>query len=407
MKNFTRNRCLSFKHLILFILQKTNLSLQVSLDDFFESQDLQPPTKSAFSQARKHLSFTIFKKLNRLIAEVFYSHANYKKWKGYRVLAVDGSTLKLPDHHSLGEKFSRHGFGPKADAQNWMSRISYLYDVFNGVVIDAQMESFRTSEATLCQYHLDWVENGDLLLFDRYYASHKLMFQLIGKGAHFIMRMKDNWWKCAEEFAQSNLTEQIVTLNLPAKYHDLLEQYPHLSTAFQVRLVKKTKRNGEKQVYVTSLVDRDSYSTKAITNLYKERWGVEEAYKLIKSRLEVADFSGKTLAAVLQDFYAKTMLISLSNALCFNANPAAVKPKAKKGKTNQGTTERAVIINRSYALNRTKKLIKSLITNHSIEDLLEEFARKMVKKIEYSRKGQYNQRKVNPTIKYSMNYKSI
>ncbi len=92
----------------------------------------------------------------------------------------------------------------KADAGHWMSRISYLYDV-NGLVIDAQMNSFDTSESALCHQHIPFVKKGDVVLFDRYYTSFQRMFLLRAKGAHFIFRMKDNWWKCVEQFLETGL----------------------------------------------------------------------------------------------------------------------------------------------------------------------------------------------------------
>ena len=113
-----------------------------------------------------------------------------------------------------------------------------------------------------------------------------------------------------DTFIKSGLDEQIVYFQLPAKLKYLLAKYPHLSSTIQVRLIKKTNRKGKAQVFCTSLIDKKTYSRKSIINLYKQRWGIEEAYKLIKSHLEVAEISGLTAWAVLQDFYAKTMLLS-------------------------------------------------------------------------------------------------
>ena len=94
-------------------------------------------------------------------------------------MAIDGSTLRLPDHPSLEEKFSYHEFGGKKKVGRWVSRVSFLYDVLNKVVIDAQMESFDTGEATLCQQHLGLLQKGDLVVFDRYYASRYLFSILL------------------------------------------------------------------------------------------------------------------------------------------------------------------------------------------------------------------------------------
>ena len=347
----------------------------------------------------------MFKSINTLIVNQFYAKAHFKKWKGFRVLAMDGSTAKLPGNHSsLKNFFSRHGFGPKADVKHWMSRVSFLYDVFNGIVIDAQMASFNTGEGTLANRHMAYVKKGDLLIFDRGYASSQRMFQLMAKGAHFLFRMKDNWWKCVEEFQKNGQTDQIVTLTLPKKYHYLLKKHPHLTAQIQIRLIKKTNRKGESQVFATSLIDTKIYSCKSILNLYKQRWAIEEAYKMIKSRMELIKFSGITSWAIQQDFYAKTALISLNNALTFDIKPA----KPKKQPIKRAKQKRNPIINRTYAMHLLKKLIINVASGRgNVAQIMMENFNKIRKKVEYSRADQYFKRIVKPDTKYAGNYRSV
>lgn len=157
---FTRVRQLPFEALLLFIIQKSTASLSVGLAEFFQDSGHLIPSKSSFSQARSSLCFKAFKRLNLMICRLFYENSSVKRWKGFRILAIDGSTLKLPDHDSLAEKFSKHSFGANRTVERWMSRVSFLYDVLNNVIIDAQMESFNTSEATLCQAHLGYIREG-------------------------------------------------------------------------------------------------------------------------------------------------------------------------------------------------------------------------------------------------------
>ena len=400
-----RERVIPFHVLILFLLQKTNESLQVGLNRFFDAHQLKPPTKSALTQSRANLNPKVFKWLNRVIVKLFYQNAGIKRWKGFRVLAVDGSTLQLPgNHQSLKEKFSYHKFGPNAEAGHWMSRISYLYDVYNGIVLDSQMESYTTSESALCKKHIPFIKKGDLVLFDRYYASYELMFRLIGKGVHFVFRMKDNWWKIVEQFMKSDENEQILTIKMPDKLRSIAKKHHGMPSQIQIRLIRRKNRKGKTEVFCTSLIDTQTYSRTAITNLYKQRWGIEEAYKLIKSRLEVADFSGLTSWAILQDFFAKTMLITLVNALVSDIEPRTIRKISSKKQTKK----RQPIINRTYAISQLKNIIRK--TAYSLKDLfnyLKEFIDRIGKQIEYSRKGQSFTRKFKPLIKHAMAYKAI
>jgi transposase len=111
---------------------------------------------------------------------------------------------------------------------------------------------------------------------------------------------------------------------------------PHVT----VGLLKRRSKTGDVQILCTSLLEDAKYSHKSIITLYHERWNIEEAYKFIKTRLDVEDWSGKTALSVLQDFFAKTLLITLCNIMCFKIKPK-VKTKPEK------ITKRPVIINRT------------------------------------------------------------
>ena len=336
-----------------------------------------------------------------LICNLFYQHNKGKKWKGFRILSVDGSTLRLPDHPSLGEKFSQHAFGAKKTVKRWMSRISFLYDVLNNVVIDAQMESFDTSEATLCDQHLGFLRKGDLVIFDRYYASHYLFSVLFHKQVHFLFRMRDHSWKCVKNFMASGLMEQIVDLEAP-----VAKKIPaNVDKKVRIRLIKQVSRSGVVKVYATSLLDNVQYSRKSMINLYKQRWGVEEAYKTLKARLDVIHFSGKTVHAVQQDFYANVLLISLTSILRAEI-PVTLKTKKK----SQNKDGRIPIINNSFAIAQVKKLLKrAYFSFHEIIKWINQFVRYVKNSIEYSRKGQSNPRKTDKGHHrvYAQNYKTV
>jgi hypothetical protein len=68
-------------------------------------------TKGALSTARSKLNPKAFKRLNTVGINAFYRDADYYVWKDYRVLAVDGTRLVLPNHSSIKEEFGECGFG--------------------------------------------------------------------------------------------------------------------------------------------------------------------------------------------------------------------------------------------------------------------------------------------------------
>lgn len=72
-----------------------------------------------------------------------------------------------------------------------------------------------------------------------------------------------------------------------------------------LRLIKIKLSTGQTEILCTSFTDTKKYAHEEFKELYNLRWTEEEAYKLLKSRAILEDFSGKTALVVKQDFFAK------------------------------------------------------------------------------------------------------
>jgi len=94
---FSRKFKLDFVTVILLILQKSIKPLQLVLNEFFKKLDKDVlVTKSAFTQARRHLKPTAFVTLNKKsVLDVIYSDDSYEKAWGFRLLVFDGSKIHL------------------------------------------------------------------------------------------------------------------------------------------------------------------------------------------------------------------------------------------------------------------------------------------------------------------------
>lgn len=379
------------------MLQKNNGSYQNEINTFFDYLGLSAnsfPTASALCQSRGKLSHHAFIELNDLSVNTFYQEGDYCTWKGHRVLGNDGSTLQLPRHESIEEEFGVHEFGPNAASSKSLARISYLYDVFNGLVVDAQIAGFSVSEADLAWEHLRCIKKNDIIIYDRYYASFPLMFKLKSMGAHFCFRMKKDWWTKVRDFMGSKSNDKIIYFKLPQKYTAWAEE-ENIPKVIKCRLLKRKNRKGDIEVFCTSLWDKKKYSKSAICNLYKERWNVEEGYKLIKARLEVEDFSGVKSIVVKQDFYAKTLLLTLNSILSNK-----IKPSRKR------RVKRVINVNKTIGLATTKRLFLKLASNLTVSEVVTYYTEIISDKFNFSRKGQrfVRNKKIHP--KFSMNYKT-
>ena len=90
-KDFTRNRKLSFESMVSFILAMNGNSLYTELMTYF-NYDVKTASTSAFIQQRSKIRPDAFK---YLFQQFTASYDQYKYFRGYRLLAVDGSTFNI------------------------------------------------------------------------------------------------------------------------------------------------------------------------------------------------------------------------------------------------------------------------------------------------------------------------
>ena len=391
-----------------------NRAIQRELDSFFQKIDssdytIREATKGAFSQARAKLNEWGFIRLNEIAADTFYSQSEYYVWNGHRLLAVDGTRLMLPNHKTVKAEFGECSFGPKADSKRSMALASMLYDVLNQISIDAQLAPFKSpgakksSEQALLQKHMHRLNPGDLLLLDRAYPSLALFFQLKAQSVDFCVRMKGSWWKEVRKFRESCEKEIIVNFSLPKKDEDKLSEYPEFTDrTIKCRLIKVELDSGETEILCTSLTDTEVYPYEQFKELYHFRWNEEEAYKILKNRIELESFSGKTAKAVKQDFHAKIFLMTLSAAY---AHP--IEEKVKEEYKADEKRKYSQKVNRTNSIAKTKDILVGLFIKKQYDKALESFDKIVYNTRELVRPNRKNKRKHRQKKPYSMNYKRL
>jgi len=151
--------------------------------------------------------------------------------------------------------------------------------------------------------HLNKVnKEEDLLLFDRNYATYEFMATLLEQKINFVIRCPVKYTLAAEMQAGTGADSRVVAIKYQKK-------------TFQVRFVRVLLSTGEYEILVTSLLNEQSYPTEIFKEIYGLRWGIETYYGLIKTRLELENFTGKTVESVLQDLYSTIYLTTLETIL--------------------------------------------------------------------------------------------
>jgi len=207
--------------------------------------------------------------------------------------------------------------------------------------------------------HLDHTQPDDVLLMDRNFPSYRMLAELIHRRRHFVLRCSAASFGVARQMLQGEGPDsQVVTLTPCAGPRRLLPSLG-LPLTLTVRFVRVPLSTGEWEVLVTSLLDETAYPTADFLELYHGRWGVETFDGVLKTRLDLENFSGLTAEAVRQDFHATVYLTGLESLLTETAQ-AQFDAKATR---HPQTVNRAVSFNaiKNHALHLLSSNLDTLV----------------------------------------------
>jgi len=403
--DFTRERSLPFHKVFLLLINFLTRSLQSELDNFFrvflnKELPVNEVTKGAFSLARKKLNYTAFVELDKTQIDYFYETADYATWHGFRLLGVDGSTSRLPTSKEIEVKYGIHDTS-ETGTQITYARLSQAYDLLNNITLDAILSTYDNNEHALALQHSAVFKPNDLILYDRNYASFWMFSLLIHKQTKFCARLKVGSWKIAKQLVKSGMKE-LTTEIYPSKASKRKCKELGISIApISLRFICIELITGEKEVLITNLLDADLYPYDVFPGLYQLRWQVEESYKIMKSRLEIENFSGKSCLSIVQDFHAKIFSCNLTSIL-INSTKDMVQEICKNRK-------RKYKPNFTQALNRMKNSIVLLFCRdeYIVEQYLNELKKLFVANLEVVRIDRHFERSFRKSKRiYPMPYKN-
>lgn len=313
--DFTRKRSLSFSNMVALHINLLKRSLSVELESFFSHIGSAPVTKSAFCQQRRKLKPVFFQDWNDTLVSSYYRNTRGQKkmWRGFRVFAIDGTKLSLPNTPALRQHFgySTNQHGTKSAT----ARASVLYDVLNKLVVNSRLCPLEEAERTTACDLIPFLDKDDLLLLDRGYPSFMLFYLLINRqDCHFVMRTQANFSKVVDEFRSSGKKDETVTLRATYKaINGLRNQGVEIpsETEVKVRLVRIRLDDGQDEILITNLYDTKAYTRPVLKELYFLRWPVETTYGYLKNELQVECFSGISPISIEQDFYANIFVFNL------------------------------------------------------------------------------------------------
>ena len=340
-----------------FLLNTPRAGLQSELNAFFDhalgEKPSSAPTKSALCQARGLLDPAALKSLITHSHQVFTQNSKVADWHGLRVLALDSTVVRVPNVPECVEAFG--GMTTSCGKFRPLARASVVLDVARECFVDAFLGGYDEADRALAQHHLPRLGAGDLLVMDRGYPSRDLFQQLQAAGIPFCARIAERWTG-VQRFKRSGLDEDIVELGCR-------------TAPLPLRLVRVVLPSGASQILVTNLLN-PALMPAHFGELYHHRWRIEEAFKLIKARLDVENWSGILPHTVRQDFYA-----SLVRANCAAVIALAARPEeARLGHPPTNAKGWRLKLNRTLTLKSLKHFLSRLLLgidwNEALEHLI-------------------------------------
>lgn len=136
-KDFTRDRKIPFSSVIRTILSFGGGTLT---NELLKINKFAPdsPTSSAFVQQRDKISSEAFSTLFSMINQVFDQNTRYK---GYRLMAVDGSHIHVPTNPKDTDAFVKC---KESERPHNEFHLNAMFDILQKVYTDAVVQKYRT-----------------------------------------------------------------------------------------------------------------------------------------------------------------------------------------------------------------------------------------------------------------------
>lgn len=384
-KAFSRNRILDFKTVFYCVCSSQKRSLQTELSSFLMKASREIPAFSpqAFSKARYKIKPKAFYTAFRLSAKLACGEKGLATLHGYRIFAVDGTSILLPDTPENRDTFGSCGNKAKTYAS---ASASILYDVLNDIVVDAVIGRQFSSERQDCY---DMIKNTDdasftsspkLILMDRGYPSREMYQFLEDHGYRYLVRIQSAVPKAVLEMEGDD------AVIIDSRNHSIVK-----------RIIKIRLPSGETEYLATNLFD-PTYTVEDFYHLYHLRWGIEGKYLDLKHKTELEKFTGYRPDGIRQDFYVCLFLLNLSALLKREAEKR--RAKKEKGKWDYQISITAVI-------NLVRENIVGLLYGTvPRQPILEKMSEVLKNKLSAIRPGRHYERKKPRTVKrYILNHK--
>lgn len=315
-KVFVRKRKMEFTDFVWYLIMQKGRTTSMELDEYLKNKNGTYEisiSKQAFSKQRQNLKPQIFIDIYKDYLNDFYNNypKEVKTFKGYNVCAIDGSLFEIPNTKELREEYKtqKNSSGNRESAR---ARVSGIYDVENGFMLDALIKDCVEGEKELAKKNIENTSKilnlkNCIIIFDRGYPGIDLIWYLEKLKIKYIFRLQTkmyekekNAMKTEDEWIELDVSGGRLRKITDKETKEELKKKKTL----KVRMSKVILDTGEIE-YLLSNIGEDIISPKEMKESYFKRWQIEIGYDILKNKLHLENFTGKTKITIEQDFYAQ------------------------------------------------------------------------------------------------------
>lgn len=297
---FTRKRKMPFCDIIFFMLGSLRRSVQRELEVFFQEKGKAMVSRQAFAIAREQIRPEALRSLNDDIIEKFETEDEaIETYKGYRLIAVDGSIIDLPNTKALQERF---GYSSNDTGKNYAKAMAMTaFDVLNKFTLFAELYRYDESEKIRILDIADGFAElpyykKSIFLLDRGYPSFRLFQKMMKNNQNFVIRVSANTLREIRDCSANDKTIEIL----------------RAGSTISLRVLNVSVDSGETVKLVTNLTAE--FTKNELKELYAKRWGVETQFNYVKNKELLESFTGESETAILQDFYIGILILNVTAA---------------------------------------------------------------------------------------------
>lgn len=401
--DFSRTRKLDFASTIQLILSMESSSIKKELLDFFQYSS-DTPTASAFAQQRSKL---LLEAWTFLFHEFNVGFPLEKKYKGYQLLACDGSDFNIALNPEDKDSYFQRNIMDKGYNQ---LHLNALFDLCGKRYVDAVIQpSRRENESSAMTQMIDRYagEKKTIFIADRGYETYNIFAHVQEKGMYYLIRVKDGGGgsmtgsfrlPVKDEFdhdmhlvltrKQTNEVKahlglyKILDKKSPFDYIDLHKRpfYP-----LDFRVVRFAITESSYECIITNL-PKAEFPMEEIKKLYAMRWGIETSFRELKYAIGLSCFHSKKVEYIMQEIYARLILYNYCEIITMNVV------------IHQKDTKHIYQMNYTIAIHICRYFLRNDISPPDVEKLIQ-------KNLLPVRPGRSDPRKVRPKSVVSFLYR--